>query len=169
MSLLRSVTIQDSGPQKQLFFKRFENGGSADMNVNGSVTPVVFSVSPPAGEVWRIASWSLYVQDGGTFDAEKWGNGITMTNGLVPMVNYGGTSYDLLDFPLINSGDLSSVSDGINHYAFGAGDEIITAEWSFVANGQYLRLTENDAIQIVVNDDLTGLTKQYSLIKGYKE
>jgi hypothetical protein len=169
MSLLRSVTIQDSGPQKQLFFKRFENGGSADMNVNGSVTPVVFSASPPAGEVWRIASWSLYVQDGGTFDAEKWGNGITMTNGLLPILNIGGTDYDMLEFTIKTSGDLSSVCDGLNHLAFGTGDEIVTAEWDFISKGQYVRLTENDSIKLVVQDDLTGLVKQYSLIKGYKE
>jgi hypothetical protein len=169
MSLLRSVTIQDSGPQKQLFFKRFENGGIADMNVNGSVTPVVFSVSPPAGEVWRIASWSLYVQDGGTFDAEKWGNGITMTNGLLPILNIGGTDYDMLEFTIKTSGDLSSVCDGLNHLAFGTGDEIVTAEWDFISKGQYVRLTENDSIKLVVQDDLTGLVKQYSLIKGYKE
>ena len=169
MSLLRSVTIQDSGPQKQLFFKRLENGGSADMNVNGSVTPVVFSASPPAGEVWRIASWSLYVQDGGTFDAEKWGNGITMTNGLLPILNIGGTDYDMLEFTIKTSGDLSSVCDGLNHLAFGTGDEIVTAEWDFISKGQYVRLTENDSIKLVVQDDLTGLVKQYSLIKGYKE
>ena len=169
MSLLRSVTIQDSGPQKQLFFKRLSNGATANMSVNGSITPVVFSISPPVGEVWRIASWSLYIQDSGTFNAEKWGNGIVLTNGLMPRVDSNGTISDLLDFPIINSGDLSSISDGVNHNAFGVGDEIMTAEWSFVDNGQYLRLTENDALQFVVNDDLTSLVKQYSMVKGYIE
>ena len=169
MSLLRSVTIQDTGVQKPLFFKRLMNGGSSNMNVDGSVTSVVFEISPPTGEVWRIASWTLYIQDSGTFDASKWGNGLVLTNGIKPVLNIGGTDYDMLDFTIKTSGELSSVCDGLNHLSFGAGDEVITAEWNFVGKGQYVRLTENDSIKLVVNDDLTGLTKQYSLIKGYIE
>jgi hypothetical protein len=169
MSLLREVNISTTGTQKQLFFNRLLNGTSDNMAVDGSVAPVEFSLSPPTGEIWRVASWGLYIQDTGTFDAEKWGNGVTMVNGLTPMINLNGTDYDLLDFSIKTSGDLSSVCDGLNHLNCGVGDEIVTAEWDFVSKGQYIRLTENDSIKLVVNDDLTGLVSQYSTIKGYKE
>ena len=169
MSLLRQVRIDPTGTQKQLFFSRLLNSSNDNMNIDGSITPVEFSISPPTGEVWRIASWSLYIQDSGTFDADKWGNGITLTNGLMPVMNINGTDYNLLDFSIKSSGDLSSICDGLQHLTFGVGDEIITAEWDFTKNGQYVRLTENDSLKLVVNDDLTGLVRQHTTIKGYKE
>jgi hypothetical protein len=169
MSLLRQVTISSTGEQKQLIFKRLVNGSNDNMNVDGSVTPVVFSIAPPAGEVWRIYSWDLYIEDAGSFDAASWGNGITLTNGLMPILNINGTDYDMLEFGIKTSGELSSICDGIQHLTFGAGNEIVTAEWDFINSGQYVRLTENDSIKLVVRDDLTNLVNQYTTIKGYKE
>jgi len=169
MSYFREVDISTAGPQKQLIFKRLMDGTNDNMSVDGSTTEVVFKLSPPTGEVWRIASWNIYIQDSGTFDAEKWGNGIVMTNGIMPRVLINGTLIDMISFPIKTSGDLSSICDGINLHTFGTGNEIITAEWRLINNGQYLRLTDNDEIQLVIRDDLTNLVNQYTTVKGYIE
>ena len=169
MSYFREVTLSTSGAQKPLFFHRLSNGVTTNMAVDGSGTAVIFKVSPPVGEVWRIASWSLYIEDAGSFDPEKWGNGITLTNGITPKLSLNGTATNLLDFSLLNTGDLSSICDGLQHLNFGTGNEIVTAEWDFIKRGQYIRLTDVDELQLVVQDNLTGLVNQYSTIKGYIE
>jgi len=169
MSNFRTVNIDPTGPQKPLIFKRLDNGTTDNMNVDGSVTEVVFSVTPPAGEIWRIAHWDIYVEDNGTFDAANWGNGIVLTNGLMPRISISGTISDILPFPILNSGTLSSVAESVQHLTFGTGNEILTASWPIITNGQYLRLTENDSLQLVVRDDLTTLVNQYSFVRGYIE
>jgi len=169
MSNFREVTISSKGSQKQLFFKRLLDGTNDNMAVDGSATEVVFKLSPPTGEVWRISDWSIYVEDSGTFDAQKWGNGIVLTNGIMPKLSINGTVSDMLGFAIKTSGDLSSICDGLNHHTFGSGNEILTAEWRLINNGQYIRLTEDDEIQLVIRDDLTDLVNQYATIKGYIE
>jgi len=81
------IKISKTGPQKELITKRLDTVGDGsgpfNMAVNGSTSPIIFRIKPPAGEVWRIASWNIYVQDSGAFDASKWGNGITIQNGII--------------------------------------------------------------------------------------
>ena len=153
------------GIQRRIFSQRLANGSVDNMAVDGSVTEQVFSVTPPTGEVWRIARWSLFVSDSGTFDTGNWGNGITLTNGLMPKLN----GVDLLDFPITSTAVLASVGDAIEHYTFGTGNEMVVAKWDFKEAGQYIRLTDTDTLSLVVRDDLTGLDEQYTMISGYKE
>ena len=170
-----SVRIgMDMATQKELFIRRLDTvgdgSGAFNMAVNGSVTPVVFKVAPPAGEIWRIATWNLYVQDAGTFDASKWGNGITMNNGItLELVDSG--VMPLLQFPVKTSGDVAAIAENINFITIGTGDNIMTAIWSFVSSGQYLVLDgdKGEALQVTVRDNLTGLSSQYIQVSGYKE
>jgi len=40
-----------------------DSGGSIDLNIDGSVTPVTFSAAPPTGKKWFIHSLSLIMED----------------------------------------------------------------------------------------------------------
>jgi hypothetical protein len=165
-----STVLSTSGEQKQIFFERLTDGSSENMAVDGSVTPVIFHIQPPEGEVWRIDGWIIYVEDGGSFDAQKWGNNITITNGFMPRLKRGNNeAVDLLSFGLKSSGDLASISDEFKHLDFGSGNQFVIAKWDFIKTGQYLRLTSDDRLEIVVRDDLTNLVSQFSHIQGYKE
>jgi hypothetical protein len=164
----------DRAAQKELFVRRLDTvgdgSGTVNMAVNGSVTPVVFKVKPPVGEVWRIATWNLYVQDGGSFDAAGWGNGIVMVNGMVlELINDGVVA--LLQFPIKTSGDVAAITQSVNFITIGTGDNIMTAIWSFIDSGQYLVLdgSKGHTLQVIVNDDLTSLSSQYIQVSGYKE
>jgi len=54
------------------------------MNVDGSVTPVVFTVGPGAGEEWCAIRLGLQIEDGHNSDIGKFGNiGGGLTNGLL--------------------------------------------------------------------------------------
>jgi len=69
-----------------------KNGGSANMAVNGSVTPVVFEYNPPANYDIEVNALSLLFEDGTAF---AFGNNFvrsglaTLTNGLLLEVKAG--------------------------------------------------------------------------------
>lgn len=169
-------TIEDrTGTQGILFVKRLgtigDGTGVTNMNVDGSIVPVIFKIKPPIGEIWRIATWNLYIQDSGSFDATRWGNGLILTNGVLPRVKIDGITQNLLDFPIKNTGDIAALAGTVTPLAIGVGDEILTAIWSFINQGQYLRLIgdNEDELQLVIQDDLTALNMQYVQVLGYKE
>ena len=164
-----------SGTQKQLIFKRLDTVGDGtgvyDMSVDASASSVTYLVKPPAGEVWRVSAMLLYVQDSKGFDVDKWGNGITLTNGMMPRIKLNGSVFDLLQAPIMNSGDIGSLSEAMTLHTFGSADDILTARWNFSKTGQYVRLIGDDAdeLQIYLNDNYSGLSLQYIGIEGYKE
>ena len=179
-----SVTISNNtlvvdqttvGEQKELIFRTLdENGdgtGNTDMAIDGSTTEVVFRISPPAGEIWRVARWMLYVQDTKGFDVDKWGNGIILTNGIMPRLKQGGITSELLHMAIMTTGDIGALTYDTVLHTFGNTDDILNARWTFTRAGQYVRLIGDygDELQVVIRDDLTGLSKQYVQVQGYKE
>lgn len=59
----------------------FANAGSTAMNVDGSVTPVNFSITPPAGQIYEINAIMLCYSDTGSGPSD-FGGVPTLTNGL---------------------------------------------------------------------------------------
>jgi len=165
----------ESGSQKELIYKFLDtNGdgtGSINMAIDASVTPSTYYIQPPAGEVWRIARWMLYVQDAKGFDVDKWGNGIVLTNGIVPRIKQGGVITNMLQVPIYNSGDVAQVAYDLELKTFGTADDILVARWTFSKAGQYVRLVgdDGDQLQVYLNDNLSTLTSQKVQIQGYKE
>ena len=156
--------------QQPLFLKELSNGITSDMSVNGSVTPVDFFVQPPVDEVWYIAKWMLYLQDGKGFDITTWGSNGALTNGLDLKVEVNGVTVNQLDFPVKHNGDIARIAYDMQLHEFGNGDDILTAQWSFTEMGQFLRLdgATNDKLIVTVQDDLTGITTQHIHIQGFK-
>lgn len=156
--------------QQPLFLKELSNGITSDMSVNGSVTPVDFFVQPPVGEIWYISNWMLYLQDAKGFDITTWGSNGALTNGLGLKVEVDGNVVNQLDFPVKTNGDVARIAYNMQLYAFGNGDDVLTAKWSFKDMGQLLRLNgaTNDKLIVTINDDLTGISNQYIHVQGFK-
>jgi hypothetical protein len=72
------------------------NGSSAEMNINGSSTPVNFDWNPGSGETWYLESISLFIADVGLSSSTNFGGLATLTNGLELRVRSGGTEYLVL-------------------------------------------------------------------------
>lgn len=163
------------GPQKPLFLRRMDETGDGtgndDMAVDGSSTPVTFKIAPGAGEIIRLSRTMLYVQDTGAFDATKWGNGITLTNGQKFEIKIGAVTTDLLGFNVKTLGDVASIAFDVTHFAIGTGDEFSGGRLTFTKMGQYVRLDgdNNDELLFTVNDDQTDLTRQHIMAQGYYE
>lgn len=164
-----------SGSQKELLFMRLDtNGdgtGTQDMAVDASLSPIKYFIKPPAGEVWRVARWMLYVQDTKGFDVGLWGNGVVLTNGIVPKIKQNGVERNMTPMAIKSSGNIAEMAYDMTLHTFGSADDILVARWTFTKAGQYLRLDGDlgDELQVIINDDLTGLSSQYVQIQGYKE
>ena len=142
--------------------------GSTNQAVDGSVTPVTFKVAPAAGETILISRVMFYIEDTGNFDADEWGNGITLTNGVQMKRKKNGVTTSF-GAACKTTGDLAGMMYDINHFAFGIGNEIVCGRLTFTKFGQFMRLSGNagDEFQIVIQDDLTGLVNQRVTAQGY--
>jgi hypothetical protein len=102
--------------------------GAKEANVDGSVTPVEFSLSVPAGVgSMKLTRMIVYVRDTGSFDTGAYGNAIAMTNGmLIEHVDADGNVItDLLDgVPILTSGGWSRQCFDVVHSDWGSGDDV---------------------------------------------
>lgn len=80
----RKVQDTSLAPGKRTIHKfgiLFDSGDSDDMTVDGSSTPVVFTMGPPAGETWYLTGALFGIEDSGTLDIEDFGSLPGLTNG----------------------------------------------------------------------------------------
>ena len=146
--------------------------GTKDAVGDYSSAAETFFITPPAGKKYTISRMLIGVQDSGSFDAVKYGNGVTLTNGIGVATTDAtvGVTVDLLDGTLIKS----NAAWGFLCYdadvkSWGAGDEFLLVRWSFDKSGVLLTLTENDALVVELNDDFTGLNAHMFLVQGYEQ
>ncbi len=162
-----------TGGQKRLFATRLDtvgdSSGEDDMSVDGSSTEQIFRIKPAATEILRIARVILYVEDAGSFDATRWGNGITMTNGMeFRQISNGET---IIGEAIRTTGDMAALCHDIGHQTIGSGPEFMTARYTFTKLGAYVRLdgSKGDEWQTVIRDNLTNLLRQHVTAEGYYE
>lgn len=158
---------------KSMFKAEPHDDTNRNQNVDGSVTPVRFSVAPPAGQVWQITRMIILLRDGGTFDSGGWGNngGSPLANGMKVGLTLDGTDIDMTPIPWVTVADLAGVAYDLDHHAFGSGDEFITVRLTISKAGTNLRLDgdKGDSFWMEVRDNLTHLTEQRCMCQGFIE
>ena len=136
------------------------------MNVNGSVTPVVFSIEPfptQSGDITRIL---FEIRDNVDMDFETFGGLGELTNGVVVRVNNGdGTYRNLYNFK--SNGDI--IQQCFDHdFAVnnGGGTRGFAARLSFAGQSKHgvaVRLDGSvgtgEVLEVLIQDDLTGLLR----------
>lgn len=148
---------------------------SIDLNVNGSVTPIEFTVSPADlafNTKWDITRMLITINDATAMDDGKFGGVNALTNGIVIRVE---NSYTKNIFNAKTNGDLASHMYDVQYIdaTLGPGGQYaLRGRRSFSGqdkNGVVIRLNANtdDAFKVVVQDDLTGLTKFHIIIQGH--
>lgn len=153
-----------------MFFSRHmrDAAGSEDMAVNGSVTPVEFTLEPRAGEKALILSQAVItIVDTGNFDSGSYGNNVILTNGiLVELVSDTGVVLvDLLDGdPVKTNPEWAQNTGNLTLYTFGSGDNVATIVWN--APGNQIILDANTILRVTIQDDLTGLSKHQIHCQG---
>lgn len=137
---------------------------------NYSVTPQRFNLTPPAGEVFRVERMLISVSDSGTFDADKYGNGIALTNGVtVEKRDANGQIIDYCDgVPVVNNTGWAQLCYDKTIHSEGVGAEIMTIRWTFSKGGAPVTLIgdQGEFLSILLNDDFTGLISHYFFLHG---
>lgn len=140
---------------------RLLNGGSKDMDVNGSSTAVNFDTAPGSGVEWEVESLTLLLVDPGTMDPGDFGsisNGLS--NGLVIKVRSKGTEYtittltDNVDIGLTfthGGPETGSSTSGFLNEA-----DIFIGLMKFDKR-IILRGDDSDYIRVTVQDNLSGI------------
>ena len=153
------------GGAKEIFLRRLrDSGGNSEMAVDGSTIPVEFYIQPPSGEVWYVAKWMIYIQDDKGFAVGKWGSNGVLNNGVLPQLN----GHDMVNQPFKTNGDIESTTIKTNLKEYGNTYDVLVAEWDFKESGTFIRLTDQDKLSVLIQDDLTVIESQHITAHGFK-
>lgn len=138
------------------------NGGSNNMAVNGSVTPVTFSYTPLAGFDLEAVRTMLYIESQTAFGSDEFGDVVALTNGVqINAAGFGVTNWK-------NNVDVVIEMYDFARDAFGKPDKLLIARWTFTrdTNGKTLLVPDGQSFDAVVQDDLSSLVIFRMKIKG---
>ena len=161
-------TSDVTDPRKGSFINQpLENGGSSEINVDGSVTPVSFIAEPNTNKnliVYRL----LLVMEDASMSWTKFGGLTALTNGVDIKVTEDGTERDIVTDPIKTNRDF--VWNAYDVEIDNATTSVLRMRWTFQRAGTVLTLkdAQSDNIKIVVNDDLTGISYFKATAQGYE-
>ena len=145
----------------------------AEMNVDGSVTPVIFSILPFSLQRGDMVRMIAEIRDNAVMDFSTFGGLAALTNGCVVRVNNGdGTYRNLYNFK--DHGDI--IEQCFDHEFFpnnGGGLRAFTSRltWGGTSkHGVVIRLDGSlgtgESLEFIVQDDLTGLVRMHWTCQG---
>ena len=144
--------------------------GTIDASVDGSSTPVVFKIVPPAGRQYHIYRFLLFLQDGNAgWASTTYGSIAALSNGVTMSMNQVSDDAVLQSFfetPVKSNAQWARYMYDVSNFDFGNGDKCLTARFTFQKFGRPLRLSEHEYLAVTVNDDLTGLVEQSFVVEG---
>ncbi len=147
--------------------------GSREMNVDGSSTPVVFTVSPVglnAGTEWDITLMTFILLDSSAMDDGKFGGLDKLTNGFV-IRSDNGNNKNVMNVKT-NGEFAESAFDRVYSDKAPAGQFSILIKRTISGkenSGVVLRIeaSTDDGIKCIVQDDLTGLDVFRVRVQGH--
>jgi len=181
------ATLYDSGEDKHAekivitagiatMFSRFldTNGdGSGTKNANGNYAggEEIFYIQPGGTDIINVARLVVQIEDGGKFGSGKYGAlAGALANGIAVRVqDDSGTVIDLTDGVLITTNvHWARYCYDVDHSDFGTGNEYMDVRWTFSKSGNPIVLdaANNERLEVVLNDNLSGLVGHYFLVQG---
>lgn len=134
-----------------------------NLTVNGSLaSPQIFNINPIQGAIWDVTKITFLLQDGSEMDTGKFGGIAKLTNGIVFRKKVSDQEYHNY-FNIKTNGDFE-VNNGLVDYV----SKAPAGQYGFISKhtfggqsnfGVVIRLngTKLEELQILVQDDLTGL------------
>lgn len=145
--------------------------GTKNANGNYSVTADIFYIQPPIGTVYRIERMLVSYEDTAGMIATEYGNtSAALSNGVVIRVqDDSGTITDLTDgSPVKTNAAWATMCFDADVKTWGSGNEVFVSRWTFARSGAAVVLDGglNQRLEIVLNDDMTGLISHSFLFQG---
>lgn len=143
-----------------------DGSGSIAMNVNGATTPILFKITAGVGETILLHRLLVHVGDTGSFDSGKYGNGLTLLNGIEVGIMRGGEVVNDLTYqhPIITNADWAAYCYDVSILGWGQGDEYMAVRWTFEKDGAVLVLREGDTFFVKIADDISTLSNHHCRI-----
>lgn len=158
------VTVSKTNPEIKgistgdIFFAKFKNGGSDNLAVDGSVTPVEFTLEDlPIGSNFLMERITFLIGADDVVDLEQFGGIARLANGVVFQAN-GDTAGIEASATIQTNGDSILISSNVEleSVVFGAiAKTAIYGTWDFSETyGENAPRILNNDLKIIVNDDL---------------
>ena len=171
------VAQDNDGAVQQNLFRYLDTvgDGSGTKDAVGNYAGAVeeFKIVPAAGEVMRIHRLIVSAIDTTGMDADKYGNGITLTNGIfVKTKNASGTILDLTDGePILTNGAWAHLCYDADVKTWGSGNDHLVVRWTFSKSGAPIRLVGDDGeyLSVDLNDSFAGLLGHFFMVQGVYE
>lgn len=152
--------------------------GSGSKNANGDYSvsglgETIFYIAPESTQVFEVARLIVSVYDTATMQAQEYGNlGGALGNGITVRVSdSSGVVNDLTDgVPITINAEWAALCYDADLKSWGSGNELLGVRWTFAKSGEPVRLAGKlgEKLEVVLNDDLTGLISHRFMAQGLK-
>lgn len=151
-----------------------DGSGAHEGNVNGSVTPVLFRIDPPATGAHVLHRLHVVIEGTGSFRTNTYGPLAELANG-VQVGYFSASTGDVLD-DLTSTHPITSNFGWTLHafptevYTWGGGASHLVAAWDFVEDGLALLVDSrypDRSFGVKVRDDLSSLIAHEFIAYGY--
>lgn len=158
-----------------------QNGASSVFDATGDYSgegnEVYWEFRPTSG-IWTVCQLHVHIGDSGVFDADKYGNNVTISNGVIITKVTGTGSSATRDYCITDPDELITDNTEWTHYvgpgnskldSFGSGNNFLIAKWDFLlySDGVVLNGNKGQALRIALNDNFSDLTEHKFLCFGH--
>jgi len=158
---LKVTTVGTDVPSdpSQLVLEFCKNGGSENLLVDGSVTPVNFDAGPTiTNEVWSLREVLLtFAADDFAFDGDSFGPNVKMTNGIDVEIVQNGTPVSI--FTVLQNEDFLRLPGRTPLVNNTGPKDVLGAAIAF--QGLVLNASTSDVVRVKIQDNLTSVKFQY--------
>jgi hypothetical protein len=146
------------------------HAGSHNLNIDGSVTPQIFSLRPVGQDIdvsIDVTRLMLTMITATAADLTTFGD---ITGGLtkgITLRHRNGITYNV--FNVKTNADIAGLSYDMNIYAStnpNQGVDGVTSRMTFSKMGAVIRVGQNEDLEIIINDDLRTLTEFHVVAEG---
>jgi len=142
--------------------------GTGVTNAISSTTPLTFYIEPPAATVYNIERFQAVIDDL-TVNADDAYGAETLTNGLVIRFTSAGTVYTLTnELPIKTNIGWERICQ-VEQSGETVQNNQLRATCDFLGRSLRLNGDSNDRLEVVVQDDLSGLDNHWFSVIGYTE
>lgn len=142
------------------------SGGSSDMTVDGSVTPVVFEKVFGSGEVAFMEKLVLEIRDSGGSALGDFGSGAALDPGILIEVQIGGVIAIVV--VIKTNADLISAADLIFEITQFQGSPLLVYNFLFLRSISINQNDNNDFVRVTIRDNLSGIQNLQMAFKRWE-
>ena len=154
-------------------FSRFldtvgDGSGTTNAVGNYSGGEEVFFIAPAITENFEVSRMIVSAEDTTGFQAQEYGNlGSALGTGIVVRVSDAdGVKFILTEEPVTTNANWGTYCFDADVKSWGSGNELLLARWTFALSGTPVRLNPGDKLEVVLNDDFSGLISHRFLTQG---